>query len=65
MGNPARILVVDDDRAMCQLLFDLLREDGYVVDVAYDGETAIEKHKVARYDLTITDLMMPRVRSIM
>jgi DNA-binding NtrC family response regulator len=63
-GNPARILVVDDDRAMCQLLFDLLREDGYVVDVAYDGERAIEKHRAARYDLTITDLMMPRMKGI-
>ena len=63
-GKPARILVVDDDRAMCQLLFDLLREDGYEVDVAYDGESAIQRHRVAGYDLTITDLMMPRMKGI-
>jgi DNA-binding NtrC family response regulator len=61
---PARILVVDDDRAMCQLLFDLLREDGYAVEVAYDAESAIEKHRNGRFDLTITDLMMPKMKGI-
>jgi DNA-binding NtrC family response regulator len=63
-SRPARILVVDDDRAMCQLLFDLLSEDGYAVEVAHDGETAIEKYKTSRFDLTITDLMMPKMKGI-
>ena len=60
----ARILVVDDDRAMCQLLIDLLREDGYDADVAYDGESALEKCRIGRFDLAITDLMMPRMKGI-
>jgi DNA-binding NtrC family response regulator len=63
-SKAARILVVDDDRAMCQLLSDLLREDGYAVDVSYDGESAIEKHKTGRFDLTITDLMMPKMKGV-
>ena len=63
-SKAARILVVDDDRAMCQLLSDLLREDGYAVDVSYDGESAIEKHKPDRFDLTITDLMMPKMKGV-
>jgi DNA-binding NtrC family response regulator len=63
-SKPTRILVVDDDRAMCQLLFDLLREDGYAVDLAHDGESAIEMHRNTRFDLTITDLMMPRMKGI-
>jgi DNA-binding NtrC family response regulator len=62
--KPARILVVDDDRAMCQLLIDLLQEDGYEADVAYDGESALEKCRTTRFDLAITDLMMPRMRGI-
>ncbi|HEV8723413.1 MAG TPA: sigma-54 dependent transcriptional regulator [Candidatus Binatia bacterium] len=62
--KPARILVVDDDRAMCQLLIDLLREDGYQADVAYDGESALEKCRTTRFDLAITDLMMPKMRGI-
>jgi len=63
-SSRARILVVDDDRAMCQLLIDLLREDGYEADVAYDGESALEKCRIARFDLAITDLMMPKMRGI-
>lgn len=63
-SKAARILVVDDDRAMCQLLVDLLREDGYRVEVSYDGESAIEKHRTSRFDLTITDLMMPKMKGI-
>jgi DNA-binding NtrC family response regulator len=63
-AKTARILVVEDDRAMCQLLFDLLREDGYAVDVAHDGESAIEKYRTASFDLTITDLMMPKMKGI-
>lgn len=63
-SSKPRILVVDDDRAMCQLLFDLLREDGYAVEVAHDGETAIEKHRAGRFDLTITDLMMPKMKGV-
>jgi DNA-binding NtrC family response regulator len=63
-GKAGRILIVDDDRAMCQLLLDLLREDGYETDVAYDGETALEKCRTHRFDLTITDLMMPKMRGI-
>ena len=61
---PAHILVVDDDRAMCQLLFDLLREEGYAAEVAHDAESAIEKHRNGRFDLTITDLMMPKMKGI-
>jgi DNA-binding NtrC family response regulator len=62
--KPSRILVVDDDRAMCQLLIDLLREDGYEADVAYDGESALEKCRTTRFDLAITDLMIPKMRGI-
>jgi DNA-binding NtrC family response regulator len=61
--NPsARILVVDDDAAMCQLLTDLLRDDGYAVEVANDGDTAIEKFQKNSFALTITDLMMPKMK---
>ncbi len=62
--KPGRILIVDDDRAMCQLLIDLLGEEGYETGVAYDGESALEKYRTARFDLTITDLMMPKMKGI-
>lgn len=62
--KPGRVLIVDDDRAMCQLLIDLLRDDGYQAEVAYDGESALDKCRATRFDLTITDLMMPKMRGI-
>ena len=61
---PARILIVDDDRAMCHLLFDLLLEEGYTAEMAFDAESAIEQHRNSRFDLIITDLMMPKMKGI-
>ncbi len=64
IAKEGRVLIVDDDRAMCQLLIDLLREEGYETEVAHDGETALQKSRQSRFDLTITDLMMPKMRGI-
>jgi DNA-binding NtrC family response regulator len=58
----ARILLVEDDQEMCRFLTELLTEEGYEVEVAYDGRSALEKYKQAGFDLTITDLMMPGVK---
>jgi DNA-binding response OmpR family regulator len=41
--NPARILVVDDDREMCQFLADILREEGYLVEMVHDGPSGAAK----------------------
>jgi DNA-binding NtrC family response regulator len=60
--NPAKILIVDDDREMCQFLADLLSEEGYQVETVHDGPSAVERYRVESFDLTITDLMMPRMR---
>jgi DNA-binding NtrC family response regulator len=64
VSTRARILVVDDDAEMRQLLTDLLREEGYEVEVAHDGASAIAKHQAMPFDLTITDLMMPKMKGI-
>jgi DNA-binding NtrC family response regulator len=64
IAKQGRVLIVDDDRAMCQLLIDLLREEGYETDVAYDGETAVQKSRQFHFDLTVTDLMMPKMRGV-
>ncbi|MCE3241496.1 MAG: Fis family transcriptional regulator [Deltaproteobacteria bacterium] len=58
----ARILIVDDDRQMCQLLVDVLAEEGYLVEAVHDGRSALEKFRANGCDLMITDLMMPRMR---
>jgi DNA-binding NtrC family response regulator len=53
------ILVVDDEEIIRDFLSEVLED--YQVTVACDGDEAIEKLKVRRYDLVITDLRMPRI----
>ena len=51
----ARILVVDDDKDMCQLISEILREESYEVNISYNGEDALSKIKENSYDLVILD----------
>lgn len=57
----ARILVCDDEEHVLLTLQAILQEDGYRVDVASDGEKAIEALRASHYDLVLTDLKMPGV----
>jgi CheY-like chemotaxis protein len=54
-----RILVVDDDDNLRELLATVLSQDGRVVDTARDGIEALELLQQNRYDLIISDLRMP------
>ncbi|MFH0777198.1 MAG: sigma-54 dependent transcriptional regulator [Candidatus Eisenbacteria bacterium] len=54
-----KILVVDDDEAMCQFLSIMLKKEGYDVTTVKDGRAAIEKAKEAGFDVVITDIKMP------
>lgn len=60
-GARARILVVDDDLMVTQLITDMLRLDGYDVDTAPNGIVALERVQGRRYDLILTDLHMPEL----
>jgi DNA-binding response OmpR family regulator len=56
-----RILIADDDRALCDLLAQYLQREGFDVDLAHDGEAALARLRGAtgRPDLLILDVMMP------
>ncbi|NIM52445.1 MAG: response regulator [Gemmatimonadales bacterium] len=54
-----KILVVEDDKSVAGFVQKGLREEGYAVDVAYDGEDASVKAAVYDYDLIVLDLMLP------
>jgi two-component system alkaline phosphatase synthesis response regulator PhoP len=54
-----RILIVEDEEALCMTLGDRLRREGYDVDVAFDGATGSEKISSASFDLIILDIMLP------
>jgi len=58
---PARILFVDDDPMITQLIIDMLRLDGHDVDTAPNGITALQKVQTKRYDLILSDLHMPEM----
>ena len=55
----SKILVVDDDRAMCELVSTALGAWGYEVESANDGETGSEKAWAMKPDLVLLDIMMP------
>lgn len=55
------VLVVDDDRAIRELLRAVFRREGLTVDVAPDGEGAVELLRKNRFRVIVLDLMMPRL----
>lgn len=57
----AKILIADDDETLCYLLKEELVNEGYRVDVVYDGKFAIEKLKSIPYDIILLDLEMKEV----
>ncbi len=60
-GAPARVLVVDDDRAIRESLARALELDGYVVELAADGAAALGAIRERRPDVAVLDVMMPNI----
>ena len=56
-----KILIVDDEKLIVKGLKFSIEADGYVTDVAYDGEEALEKAKNNKYSLILLDLMLPKM----
>lgn len=56
-----RILVVEDDLFLRELYTDVLTAEGYKVEMAQDGEEALQKIKVGGYDLILLDIIMPKM----
>jgi len=59
-GDGRKVLIVEDDRGIRDLLIALLRREGYVVDSVTDGEEAITAIGSSSYDAILLDLMLPR-----
>ena len=58
-SRPTEILVVEDDPDVRDLLSELLRQEGYSIVAARDGDHALACVAMRRPDLVVTDLMMP------
>jgi len=56
-----RVLVVEDEPGIAQFIRQGLREAGYAVDVAYDGEEGLDYAYVAAYDVLVLDILLPKL----
>ena len=59
-----RVLIVDDEKFIRDILADFLGMEGYIVRTAEDGAAALQELGNAHYDLIISDLKMPRMGGI-
>ncbi|KKS29049.1 MAG: hypothetical protein UV60_C0002G0002 [Parcubacteria group bacterium GW2011_GWA2_43_11] len=62
--NGKKILMVDDDLAFCEMLSEILRDEGAEVLVEHDGAAGIEKALSEHPDLVLFDVMMPVMSGI-
>ena len=53
------VLVVDDDRYLCELIVDVLEAEGHMARTAMNGEQALEQVRERKPELILLDLMMP------
>jgi DNA-binding response OmpR family regulator len=60
----ARILVVEDDRHLSDMIFDWLSAQKHAVDVTHDGFDGIERSQSGAYDLLVLDWNLPRITGI-
>jgi two-component system response regulator PilR (NtrC family) len=63
-GTRAKLLVVDDERSMRELLSIVLRREGYDVTLAEHGRAAVDQLERGRFDLLISDIKMPDMTGV-
>lgn len=64
MEYKKRILIVDDEENVRQLLEKVLKKEGYLIDTANNGDSALDKIEKSNVDIVITDINMPEMDGI-
>src|SRR3954463_7525137 len=59
--NPTKVLIADDETSITNGLSAILQDEGYKVDVANDGQKALEQLTTERYGVILADLKMPKL----
>ncbi len=59
MPDPLRVLVVDDEQALAKVVASYLAREGFTVDLAYDGPSAVAAAREHHPDLVVLDVMLP------
>ncbi|MBK7570183.1 MAG: sigma-54-dependent Fis family transcriptional regulator [Bacteroidetes bacterium] len=60
----AKILIIDDEKAICNTLKDILTYEKYEVEIANDGAEGIKKAETGNFDLVLSDIKMPKMDGI-
>ena len=55
----ARILLVDDDRQLCEMLSEYLSADGFEVAAVHDGQAGVNEARSGAFDVIVMDITMP------
>lgn len=64
MKEPTSVLVVDDNEDLVETFCLILRRLGFRVDTASDGASAVDKFKAHHFDVTLMDIIMPRMNGV-
>ncbi len=56
----SRILIIDDDEELCELVSEYLSVEGFQTETAHDGESGLEKALTGEFDLITLDVMLPK-----
>lgn len=60
-NTPARILIVDDEPSITEFVSYAMQKEGYLTEIASDGEEALRKMEQQHFDLFILDIMLPGI----
>ncbi len=55
-----KVLIIDDDEELCELVSEYLSVEGFQVESVHDGEAGLQRARSGTYDLAILDVMMPK-----
>ena len=64
MTDRPRILVVEDDRRLARMLADLLKSEGYLVTLAFDGQRALHEGLTHPFDVLLLDCGLPAIEGL-
>ena len=59
-----KILLIEDDQLVSELYCELLKNEGYQVECAFDGEEGYRKMNEDGYDLVLMDIMLPKIDGV-
>jgi two-component system, OmpR family, response regulator TrcR len=60
-GFPILVLLVDDERALTNLVRMALQYEGWQIDIAHDAREAVDKYRTNTPDILVLDIMLPDV----